>query len=543
MTDLAAVLAELEAESGVGYAQVQRLLCRLVAMGGDSVGALVEATGVPHRRVLEVLRRLGFDASDQRSGVGEAGREELRQLLDCDEEPPPDHLEETIARVVAERPPSVWSLDHVPATEATIVDRARHLAGRYALAGRHLVCLGDHDLTAVAVKLLVPGATVSVVDVDERLLAYLDAVSERLGLGLRLYAADLRLGLPRTLREDADLVFTDPPYSLDGIDLFVRRGVEALADRPGASVLFCYGTADRGAERMLDVQRLLVRLHLVLEALLPGFNRYHGAHAIGATSALWVVRPSKRTRATVAAPGARRADARIYSRGGASRESPAPELPAEILAAVGPADWVDAVDLIEAATRLPHHGPRRRWPDAMAVDLGRFYGSSALRVLMAAPSGARLLVVGDGRAMSVAGQGPAGRLVGARFATRTVVAPQPLGLLSATPVPAGDLDDVAWVLRYLQEHHAAVLRNAWREALCALAARRGEACTKNAARSLIDATAMRATELGAHLLDLPFHRLGVLVRAVEQTIELTGRKATEKAADPVEKTKAIPRRD
>ncbi|HEX9315353.1 MAG TPA: bis-aminopropyl spermidine synthase family protein, partial [Actinomycetota bacterium] len=197
MTDLAAALAELEAESGVGYAQVQRLLCRLVAMGDDSVGVLVEATGVPHRRVLEVLRRLGFDASDERSGVGEAGREELRRLLACDQEPSPDNLEGTIARAVAERPPSVWSLDHVPATEATIVERARHLAARYTLTGRHLVCLGDHDLTAVAVKLLVPGATVSVVDLDERLLAYLDALSDRLGLGLRLYAADLRLGLPR----------------------------------------------------------------------------------------------------------------------------------------------------------------------------------------------------------------------------------------------------------------------------------------------------------------------------------------------------------
>ncbi len=539
MTDLAAALAELEAESGVGYAQVQRLLCRLVAMGDDSVGVLVEATGVPHRRVLEVLRRLGFDASDERSGVGEAGREELRRLLACDEEPRPDDLEETIGRAVAERPPSVWSLDHVPATEATIVERARHLARRYALAGRHLVCLGDHDLTAVAVKLLVPGATVSVVDLDERLLAYLDALSDRLGLGLRLYAADLRLGLPRSLREDADLVFTDPPYSRDGVDLFVRRSVEALADRPGASVLFCYGTAERGAERMLDVQSLLVRLHLVLEALLPGFNRYHGAHAIGATSALWVVRPSKRTRASVAAAGAKRADARIYSRGGASRESPAPALPAEILAAVGPAGWVDAADLIEAAMQPPGHAPRRRWPDAMAVDLGRFYGSSVLRVLMAAPSNPRLLVVGDARAAAVTRHDPGQRLVAARFATETLVEPRPLGLLSATPVPADDLDDVAWVLRYLQEHHAAVLRNAWREALCALAARRGGACTKNAARSLIDATPMRTPELRAHLLDLPAHRLGVLVTSVEHAVE----KTTEEAEKAVQETKAIPRRD
>ena len=175
----------------------------------------------------------------------------------------------------------------------------------------------------------------------------------------------------------------------------------------------------------------------------------------------------------------------------------------------------------------------------MAVNLDRFYGSSVLRVLMAAPSNVRLLIVGDTRAVATARQDPAARLVAARFAIETVVEPPPLGVLSATPVPADDLDDVAWVLRYLQEHHAAVLRNAWREALCALAARRGGTCTKNTARSLIDATAMRVPELGAHLLDLPSHRLGVLVTAVEHTVG----KATEEAAKPVEGAQAIPRRD
>jgi hypothetical protein len=75
------------------------------------------------------------------------------------------------------------------------------------------------------------------------------------------------------------------------------------------------------------------------------------------------------------------------------------------------------------------------------------------------------------------------------------------------------------VLRYLQEHHAGVLRNAWREALCALAARRGGSCTKNEARSRIDATPVRGPELDAFLLDLPAHRLRVLVASVKQTVD------------------------
>jgi hypothetical protein len=518
MTDLARALAELRAEAGVTFASVRRLLCSLTLTGGDRIGDLVEATGIPHRRVVEVLRRLGFEASDDRTAVGETDRDDLRRLLHCDEQPVPDRLGETVGEVAGGLPPPVWSLDHVPATTATILDRARYLADQYDLAGRHLLCLGDRDLTAVATKLLVPQATVSVVDIDERLLEYLDSVSEHLGLDLRLYAADLRLGLPRALRQSADVIFTDPPYSAEGVDLFLRQGVQALGDHPGASILFCYGTGDRGAERLLDVQERLTRLHLALEAVLPRFNRYHGAHAIGGASALWVVRPSKRTRAAVAAAEARAGEARIYSRGRASRESATPGLPPEVLAVVGGTGWLDAAELIEAVTEPPHPGPRRHWPETIAVNLGRFYTSSVTRVLMAAPSACRLLIVGEARAIARAQEDPARRLVEARFAIDVLMEPGTLGVLSATPLPPDDLGDVAWVLRYLQEHHGAVLRNAWREALCALAGRRGRSCTKNEARACIDATPMRGRAIEAYLLDVPAHRLGALVASVEQTV-------------------------
>ena len=158
MTDLATALSELRTESGVTFAGVQRLLCCLTFTDSERVGDLVEATGVPHRRVVEVLRRLGFETTDDTIRVGEAGRDELRRLLHCDQEAAPDRLTEMVAEVAEGLPPAVWSLDHVPATEATIVDRARYLAAQYDLTGRHLVCLGDHDLTAVATRLLVPGA-------------------------------------------------------------------------------------------------------------------------------------------------------------------------------------------------------------------------------------------------------------------------------------------------------------------------------------------------------------------------------------------------
>lgn len=565
VTTLQEAMAELRRRYGVEFLGVRDLLCRLAAAGSATAGELVEATGTPYRRVLDVLHRLGMDVSAGPVRLEEADAAELQRILGCDQPAPDPEADPATLKVLegvaAGLPPSLWSLDHVPATASTMVRRARYLASHYQMAGSHLVLLGDHDLTAVSTKLLVPEAKVTVVDIDERLIEYLDAVSERLGLGLRLMFADLRLGLPRSLGRSADLVFSDPPYSREGVELFVRRGLEALSERPGGRVLFCYGTNDRSSEKQLAIQDMLVRLHLVLEELQPGFNRYRGAHAIGAASSLWVCRPTRLTR-----PAADAAEARIYSRGRASLQSDPATVPPAVLAAVrsaasevpgslglvgegwaelsaspvpapglegrgGPvttgrarAATISLREFLEAAMELPHAGHRRHWADVLAVNLDRFYGASLPRVLMAAPAEARVLVVADGRAFISVMSGSLRRLIEARFVLTVIHPPQGSspGVLSAVPVgagrgqggprPVGDPAD--WVLGYLQDHQAAKLRNAWREALCGLASRQGRSCTKNEARAAVEAAGMRPFELDSHLLGLPLHRLAVLVDAV-----------------------------
>ena len=516
-TDLEAALSALRADAGVGYGAIRRMLCHLAATGEPDLGRLVEATGVPHRRVLEVLRRLGFDASDREVLGDGAMLGRLRGLLACEPAPEPADFAEQVEGVAGGLLPSVWDLDQVPATVGTILRRARYLAGEYDLARHHLVCLGDHDLTSVSTKLLCPAARVSVVDVDEGLLAYLDEVSGRLGLDLRLFAADLRLGLPRSLREGADLVFTDPPYSREGVDLFVRRGVEALGDRPGASVLFCYGAGDRGSEALLAVQEQLARLHLVIDALVPGFNRYRGAHAIGAASSLWVVRPTRRTRPAAAAADAHGLNARVYSRGKASREAVPMVLGDEIRPAVEGVAWVDARSLLHDAVEPRPRGPLRRWPDRLAVDLSGFGAPTVSRLLMGAPGTSELYVVADARAASALAHDPFQAFVGARFRTEVLVGGAST-LIRALPTQPDELDDAGWVLQYLAEHQSALVRNAWREALCALAARRGGSCTKNEARERIEAAGLSADDLDLHLLELPVQSLGRLLAAIRATV-------------------------
>ena len=81
-----------------------------------------------------------------------------------------------------------------------------------------------------------PDVEITVVDIDEPLLEFLDAVAAERGLAIRTLFADLRDGLPDELLGHATLVFTDPPYSADGVALFLERALSALANRDRGAV-------------------------------------------------------------------------------------------------------------------------------------------------------------------------------------------------------------------------------------------------------------------------------------------------------------------
>src|SRR5439155_15317269 len=125
-----------------------------------------------------------------------------------------------------------------------------------------VLCLGDHDLTSLALAQLELSVDVLVVDVDERVLAFIATVAAERGWRVTPVFADLRVELPPSLRESCDLVFTDPPYTPAGMRLFLARGVEALRRRDVGRVVFCYGFGERHPALGLNVQAEFHGLHL-----------------------------------------------------------------------------------------------------------------------------------------------------------------------------------------------------------------------------------------------------------------------------------------
>jgi hypothetical protein len=363
--------------------------------------------------------------------------------------------------------------------------RARFLAGEYDLAGASVVCLGDHDLTSLALTLLEPRLEAAVVDVDERVLDHVRRAAAAEHLPVATAFADLRLGLPPSLARSADLVFTDPPYTPEGVRLFLLRALEALRRQGHPRVVFCYGYGERHLVRGVEVQGVLGDLRLAVEAVLPGFNRYRGAEAIGSRSSLWVCRPTTKTWNVRALSSD---DPRIYSRGKEARNAPN-RIPAP------------GVDEAGSVNLHPHFGAV--WPRA---------------VLQAAPERMALIIP----ASSLSVPETFRRLLGTVYdveVVRPASGDEP-AVLAVTRHGRPPADAASCVLAHLVLHPGAKVVSAWREGLIAAGRRAGMALTKNEARARIGAERLEPSLQRLRAWELPVSALGDLVVEVERSAAL-----------------------
>ncbi|MER6830105.1 bis-aminopropyl spermidine synthase family protein [Streptosporangium sp. NPDC000563] len=423
--------------------------------------------------------------------------------------------------LIAKAPRGRHTLDHVAATGETVVRRALLLDARFWLDGARLLCVGDHDLTSLATAMLHPGVEVTVVDVDERILAYIAGEADRLGLAVRTRWADLRLGLPASARSWADLAITDPPYTPEGVGLFVARCAEGLRDREQGRIMLAYGASERTPALALKVQQALSQLNLVNEAIYPDFNRYFGAEAIGSAADLYVLRPTTKTWPAAAARTETSGTA-IYTQGPQSVESASS--PAASAAGFGEG-FVPEVLVGEWPRDVLPKAPRAR----LTTWLAKPYASDPARVAISVPAGLeaalpRLLLATRAREVRVTLAtapkdlprdllAPVYDLTAEGASVRAVrVAPPAGDGKSATNANGAHENDTARILRRVLDNAHGRLANTWREALIKV---RGD-LTKRQARAVVAAVAPWAGDVT--VLELPAHRLLELRAAVESSL-------------------------
>lgn len=210
------------------------------------------------------------------------------------------NLREKLELVFENRPKVDVSLDQSKITVDTAIKRAILGVKNNSIVNKNVLCVGDDDLTSVALAIFLKElfdyrylkTKIYVYDIDTRILDYIKEVSDREDLRIEVRQIDLRVGLEKS-EMSFDTVFTDPPYTINGLKLFVDRGLESLKREKGLKVYLSF--ASKTPEERLVIQKYYSDRNLLIEEINKGFNLYEGAGILGNQSQMTVLTTTEDT--------------------------------------------------------------------------------------------------------------------------------------------------------------------------------------------------------------------------------------------------------
>jgi len=234
-----------------------------------------------------------------------------------------DCVLEQFREFCSRRPECDVRLDQSHGTPESGIRRALLAIEKGLILGRHVAFLGDDDLVSIAVALVMQaiGRNVSpriggdtnqtlspriggdtegvesvgsvnptltlpktgegsssvsllVLDIDKRFVEYIRECASKAGTEIDLHIYDARNSLPEETFGSCRTVFTDPPYTVNGITLFCCRAAQLLG-KEGGDLMLSY--ADPAPDDLLQIEGNLNRQGWITVDLRPGFNRYEGS--------------------------------------------------------------------------------------------------------------------------------------------------------------------------------------------------------------------------------------------------------------------------
>ncbi len=180
---------------------------------------------------------------------------------------------EKFQAIAHNRPSAIKDYDQGYVLEYVTVARVALMWQKGDLAGLELLVLGDDDLVSIAAALTGVPKRVAVLDIDERLLDFIQKVSDQEGLGIQVIKHDLRYPLPETLQGAFDTFITDPTESLKGMKAFLSRSLSCLKG-PGSAGYFGFTRREASLKKWRIIQSFLLEKGAVITDIIDDFNVY-----------------------------------------------------------------------------------------------------------------------------------------------------------------------------------------------------------------------------------------------------------------------------
>ncbi|MFN4178776.1 MAG: bis-aminopropyl spermidine synthase family protein [Armatimonadota bacterium] len=181
---------------------------------------------------------------------------------------------EKFVAICQNRPEAIQDYDQGYVTEATTLARIAFVWQRGDLEGKEIIVLGDDDLMSIAAALTGAPKRVLALDIDERLINFINEVAEREGLtNLQAVRHDLREPIPNEWLRAFDTFLCDPTESFVGFKAFVERGLLCLKG-VGSAGYFGLTHVESSLDKWARIQKFLLESGAVITDLRDDFSGY-----------------------------------------------------------------------------------------------------------------------------------------------------------------------------------------------------------------------------------------------------------------------------
>lgn len=265
---------------GVGYDDAARVLRALLEF--SDAWQVAGHANVPFAELVDILQKLRqrglveFQGSTVRlTARGEAFARELHIVPTRDVTCPScagSGFDTTLfaqayaefERLIAARPPANSSYDQGALTAESVFRRLTLMYGNGDIAGQKILLLGDDDLLSLALALTGLPQEIVVVEIDPRLCHFIAEIARARAFKLRVLAHDVREKLPTDLRGQFDTFVTDPAETIQGLLLFVEKGLAMLKSGGGHAGYFGVTTIEASRHKWNLWERHLLQNHAVV---------------------------------------------------------------------------------------------------------------------------------------------------------------------------------------------------------------------------------------------------------------------------------------
>ncbi len=170
------------------------------------------------------------------------------------------------------RPVNLPEFDQGSILEKDVIKRVEFIYERGDLLDSDILVIGDDDLISIALGLTKLPKKIYVLEIDKRLIDYIETHAHKLNLPIKTLQYDARNLLPKELINRFDIFITDPPETLKALKTFLSRGIQSLKTQ-GAGY-FGLTTIESSLDKWFGLEKFIIETGFVITDIKRKFSVY-----------------------------------------------------------------------------------------------------------------------------------------------------------------------------------------------------------------------------------------------------------------------------